>query len=128
MWTLFVTKTQLLLTSTFIVISLFGSEMMEAMKSVAKLGVDLTANERNLLSLALKNAIGARRKAWRVLSTFGHKEESEGHEKNVKIIKDYMKKVEDELTTLCKDVLSIIDNHLLPSSTTGESTVFYHKM
>lgn len=34
--------------------------MVEAMKSVAQLDVELTVEERNLLSVAYKNVIGAR--------------------------------------------------------------------
>merc|ERR1711862_1029263 len=36
-------------------------EMVEAMKAVAKLHVELTVEERNLLSVAYKNVVGARR-------------------------------------------------------------------
>ncbi|KAJ4701344.1 14-3-3-like protein [Melia azedarach] len=79
-------------------------EMVDAMKKVAKLDVELTVEERNL------------------------KEETKGSEQNVKRIKDYRQRVEDELAKICNDILSVIDKHLIPSSTTGESTVFYYKM
>ncbi len=36
-------------------------EMVEAMRSIAKLGVELTSDERSLLSVAYKNVVGARR-------------------------------------------------------------------
>jgi len=39
-------------------------EMVEAMKKVACLDVELTVEERNLLSVAYKNVIGARRASW----------------------------------------------------------------
>ncbi|CAA3002344.1 14-3-3 [Olea europaea subsp. europaea] len=103
-------------------------EMVEAMKNVAKLDVELTVEERNLVSVGYKNVIGARRASWRILSSIEQKEESKGHEQNVKRIKSYRQRVEDELTKICNDILSVIDEHLLPSSSTGESTVFYHKM
>ena len=38
------------------------------------------------------------------------------------------RKVEEELSKICSDILMIIDEHLIPSCTTGESTVFYYKM
>jgi len=44
-------------------------EMVEAMKKVAKLNVELSVEERNLLSVAYKNVIGARRASWRILSS-----------------------------------------------------------
>ena len=36
-------------------------EMVEAMRSIAKLGVELTSDERSLLSVAYKNVVGSRR-------------------------------------------------------------------
>lgn len=103
-------------------------EMVEAMKKVAKMDVELTVEERNLVSVGYKNVIGARRASWRILSSIEQKEEGKGHEQNVKRIKDYRQRVEDELTKICNDILSVIDEHLIPSSSTGESTVFYYKM
>ncbi|MBA0597289.1 hypothetical protein Gorai_007098, partial [Gossypium raimondii] len=103
-------------------------EMVEAMKNVAKLDVELTVEERNLLSVGYKNVIGARRASWRILSSIEQKEEAKGNEQNVKRIKEYRQRVEDELSKICDDILSVIDKHLIPSSSTGESTVFYYKM
>jgi len=103
-------------------------EMVESMKKVAKLDVELTVEERNLLSVGYKNVIGARRASWRIMSSIEQKEESKGNDQNVKRIKDYRHKVEEELSKICHDILTIIDEHLIPSSSTGESTVFYYKM
>ncbi|KAL8514033.1 hypothetical protein ACS0TY_013229 [Phlomoides rotata] len=103
-------------------------EMVEAMKKVARLDVELSIEERNLVSVGYKNVIGARRASWRILSSIEQKEESKGHEQNVRRIKSYRQKVEDELAKICMDILAVIDEHLLPSSSTGESSVFYYKM
>ncbi|KAL6504233.1 14-3-3 protein 7 [Orobanche gracilis] len=103
-------------------------EMVDAMKRVAKLDVELTIEERNLVSVGYKNVIGARRASWRILSSIEQKEENKGHEQNVKRIKSYRQRVEDELTKICMDILSLIEDHLLPSSSTAESSVFYCKM
>lgn len=102
--------------------------MVEAMKTVAKLDVELTVEERNLVSVGYKNVIGARRASWRILSSIEQKEEARGNEQNARRIKEYRQRVEDELAKICNDILSVIDKHLLPSSSTGESTVFYYKM
>lgn len=102
--------------------------MVEAMKKVAKLDVELTVEERNLVSVGYKNVIGARRASWRILSSIEQKEDAKGNEQNAKRIKEYRQRVEDELAKICNDILSVIDDHLLPSSSTGESAVFYHKM
>ncbi len=71
-------------------------EMVEAMEKVAKT-VDveeLTVEERNQLSVAYKNVIGARRASWRIISSIEQKEESKGNEEHVAAIRDYRAKVE----------------------------------
>lgn len=105
-----------------------AAEMVECMKKVAKLDLELTVEERNLLSVGYKNVIGARRASWRIMSSIEQKEESKGNENNVKLIKGYRQKVEEELSKICHDILTIIDEHLIPSSGSGEATVFYYKM
>ncbi|XLS58229.1 hypothetical protein HN51_007984, partial [Arachis hypogaea] len=103
-------------------------EMVECMKKVAKLDLELTVEERNLLSVGYKNVIGARRASWRIMSSIEQKEESKGNEHNVKLIKSYCQKVEEELSKICNDILTIIDQHLISSSTSAEANVFYYKM
>ncbi|XP_074591269.1 14-3-3-like protein B isoform X1 [Curcuma longa] len=103
-------------------------EMVDSMKKVAKLDVELTVEERNLLSVGYKNVIGARRASWRILSSIEQKEEARGNEQHVKNIKEYRQKVETELSGICSDIMTLIDEHLIPSSTAAESSVFYNKM
>jgi len=103
-------------------------EMVEAMKTVAKLKVELTVEERNLLSVAYKNVIGARRASWRIISSIEQKEDNKGNKDHVVKIKEYRNKVEAELTGICHDILALLDEFLIPSSSTGESKVFYYKM
>lgn len=103
-------------------------EMVESMKKLAKLDIELSVEERNLLSVGYKNVIGARRASWRIMSSIEQKEENKGNDINVKRIKEYRAKVEAELTGICSDILSIIDLNLIPSSSSGESKVFYYKM
>jgi len=50
------------------------------MKRVASSDQELTVEERNLLSVAYKNVIGARRASWRIVSSIEQKEESKGNE------------------------------------------------
>lgn len=102
--------------------------MVDSMKKVARLDVELTVEERNLLSVGYKNVIGSRRASWRILTSIEQKEDSRGNEHHVKRIKEYRNKVESELSDICHDIMTVIDEHLIPSSTAGESTVFYYKM
>ena len=136
------------------------AEMVSSMKDVAKLDVELSVEERNLLSVGYKNVIGARRASWRIMSSIEQKvrlsisalvcdhaftlllpewfltnvlclmvqEENKGNEENVKRIKEYRAVIEKELSEICQDILSTIDSNLIPSSSTGESKVFYYKM
>lgn len=102
--------------------------MVENMKVVAGADQELTVEERNLLSVAYKNVIGARRASWRIVTSIEQKEESKGNEAQVKLIKDYRQKIEEELGKICEDILEVLDKHLIASAKSGESKVFYHKM
>jgi len=108
-------------------------EMVEAMKKVACLNISLTVEERNLLSVAYKNVIGARRAAWRIIQSIEQKEKSKGNEGNVTKIKAYAQKINKELNEIVADVINVIDNHLIPhikddDKNKHESKVFYYKM
>jgi len=103
-------------------------EMVDAMKKNAKLNFELSVEERNLLSVSYKNVIGARRASWRIISSIEQKEESKGNTQNVSKIQEYRKVVEKELTGLCNDILSLLDENLIPSAKSAESKVFFYKM
>merc|ERR1712183_947302 len=99
-----------------------------SMKAVASLDVELTVEERNVLSVAYKNVIGARRASWRIISSIEQKEENKASEDKLKMIKTYRNQVEKELRDICGDILEVLDKHLIPCSDTGDSKVFYYKM
>jgi len=103
-------------------------EMVEHMKAVARTNTELSVEDRNLLSVAYKNVIGARRASWRIISSIEQKEEQKGNEAHVSRIKEYRTKVEKELQKICNDILSVLDENLIPSAESGESKVFYNKM
>nr|AAA96254.1 GF14chi isoform [Arabidopsis thaliana]AAA96323.1 GF14 chi chain [Arabidopsis thaliana] len=105
-------------------------EMVEFMEKVAK-AVDkdeLTVEERNLLSVAYKNVIGARRASWRIISSIEQKEESRGNDDHVSLIRDYRSKIETELSDICDGILKLLDTILVPAAASGDSKVFYLKM
>jgi 14-3-3 protein beta/theta/zeta len=77
--------------------------MATAMKKVAKSNSELTNEERNLLSVAYKNLIGARRSSWRIISSIEQK--AEGSERKQQIAKEYREKIEMELKDICHEVL-----------------------
>merc|ERR1712159_1180 len=104
-------------------------DMVEYMKAVATEGSEgLSIEERNLLSVAYKNAIGPHRTAWRALSSIESKEEAKAS-KQLPLLRTYKTKIEDELNRLIKDILSVLDSSLIPKSEgDNESKVFYLKM
>ncbi len=78
--------------------------------------------------MAYKNVVGARRASWRVLSSIEAKEKEKGDEGKVTAIGAYREKVERELQTICKELLDVLEKHLLPEDKTAEGQVFYWKM
>ena len=103
-------------------------EMMASMKIVASLDVELTVEEQNLLSVAFKNAVEARRASWRTISSIEQNEANKADGAKLIMIKAYKTQVEQELKDICNDILSVLDKHLIPGSDTAESKVFYYKM
>ncbi|KAI6224300.1 14-3-3 protein [Aphelenchoides fujianensis] len=101
-------------------------DMAQSMKKVTELGSELSNEERNLLSVAYKNVVGARRSSWRVISSIEQK--TEGSEKKQQMAKEYREKVERELRDICHDVLDLLDKFLIPKAGNPESKVFYLKM
>jgi len=103
-------------------------EMSDHMENVGKLGDELSVEERNLLSVAYKNAVGSRRAAWRIITSMEAKEKSKGNETNAAFAKEYCKKVEGELQKICDTILGLLDGTLIGKASGGESKVFYQKM
>lgn len=106
-------------------------DMVKAMTEVVKMENELSVEERNLLSVAYKNVIGARRASWRIISSIEAKNEHETNDDAARkhnMAKTYRMKVEDELKDICNKILAALDEHLLTKSQSDESLVFYYKM
>eukprot|EP01018_Ginkgo_biloba_P005746 Gb_19084 [translate_table: standard] len=105
-------------------------EMIEYMKKVVEAtgNEELGAEERGMLAAAFKNAIGPRRSSWRILSSIELQEEMEGKNDRVALINEYKGKVAYELTEICEGILKLLDDHVIPSTPTGESKVLYLKL
>merc|ERR1719460_1190430 len=103
-------------------------EMADYMKDVGNIPQELSVEERNLLSVAYKNAVGSRRAAWRIITSVEQKEKSKGNAENAKWAKEYCGKVEKELDKICGTILNLLDTNLIKKDGSGESKVFYQKM
>ncbi|XP_034466401.1 14-3-3 protein beta/alpha-like [Hippoglossus hippoglossus] len=102
-------------------------DMAAIMKLVAGESTEeLSDDARNLLSVAYKNVVGARRSSWRVVSSIEPKNTE--NERKALIVEEYKKKIECELKEICDDVLNLLDNHLIKNATKPQSKVFYLKM
>uniref|UniRef100_A0A8D1Q6E6 Tyrosine 3-monooxygenase/tryptophan 5-monooxygenase activation protein eta n=1 Tax=Sus scrofa TaxID=9823 RepID=A0A8D1Q6E6_PIG len=97
---------------------------------VTELNEPLSNEDRNLLSVAYKNVVGARRSSWRVISSIEQKTMADGNEKKLEKVKAYREKIEKELETVCNDVLALLDKFLIKNCNDFqyESKVFYLKM
>jgi 14-3-3 protein epsilon len=104
-------------------------EMIEFLEDMLKSrDKDLTSDERNLLSIAYKNSVSSRRTALRTIMAYEMKEKKKENSAFLPYIVEYRKKVEDELTKTCNNVLNSIDNFLLKRAEDDEGRVFYLKM
>jgi len=88
---------------------------------------ELSIDERNILSVAFKNAVGSRRASWRVLTSVEQKEEKKEHSQ-VEKVRKYKQTIEKELKTYCDKVLTLLDDTLIPATSNEEAKVFYNKM
>lgn len=104
-------------------------EMGSYSTQFAKAGAqELSLEERNILAVAFKNVVGTRRAAWRVLSSIQKKENIKGNAENVQKVKVYKTQIETELTSICQDILDLLDDTLVPNSQSDEAKVFFSKM
>lgn len=89
----------------------------------------LSVDERNYLSVAYKNVIGARRASWRVLS---NDLETDAAKQSTQA---YKKQIESELETISKNILDLLEDTLITKDASdpvdqnvAEERVFYLKM
>jgi len=103
-------------------------DMAAVMKKVTEMEKELSNEERNLLSVAYKNVVGARRSSWRVIHSIEQKTDGPGSEKKQEMARSYREKIETELKKICEEVLDLLNNHLISNAKVSESKVFYLKM
>lgn len=109
-------------------------DMAKLMMEATKDKKSLASEERNLLSVAFKNVVGAKRSSWRVVTALEEKQDDNGEKKAS--IKDYREKIEKELNKVCDEVLDLLDTYLIkgitekdsPNQDEAEGEVFYLKM
>lgn len=107
-------------------------DMVEYMTKLTNNKKTLSDEQRNLLSVAFKNVVGARRSAWRITSSMEQRYDSKGDTNGAKLASQYRQEIEKELEARCQEVLRLIDDSLLKtvdeSQVPAEAKVFYLKM
>lgn len=108
-------------------------DMAKGMNDLVKQSAgDLTKEQRNLLSVAYKNIVGAKRSSWRVITSIEGKQE--GQDKQ--LASNYRLAIEAELKEVCQEVLDLLDKFLInkcqsenrETEEQHELIVFYCKM
>lgn len=104
-------------------------EMVEFLEDMLKArDKDLNSDERNLLSIAYKNSVSSRRTALRTIMAYEVKEKKKENSTFLPYIQEYRKRIEDELTKCCNNILTSISGHLMKKAEDEEAKVFYMKM
>eukprot|EP00347_Sterkiella_histriomuscorum_P003582 403363735 len=88
---------------------------------------DLTVEERNILCLAYKNAVGTRRIAWRAASAVTKLQKYSDYQNESSA---YRKKLEEEVVNMCKDMIKLAKTLCTRAKKDGntESQIYYHKL
>ena len=106
--------------------------MLEYMRVLINRGVNFDAEERNLLSVAYKNAVGPQRTSWRIMDTLEKKEKTKADsaekERNLDHLRRIKGEVEAELLHTCMEIIGYLENTLVKGAQTDEGKIFFLKM
>jgi len=99
-------------------------DMCACMLKLVKLksGNGLAVEERNLLSVAYKNVVGARRASWRVVN------QEVNNSASSQTLPVYKRQIEEELEEICNEILNALKSDLIVQGECDEAQVFYLKM
>ena len=88
-------------------------------------GGEVSADERNLLSVAFKNLISSKRAACRTITAI---EQNPKYTQFSEALAVYKQKIEDQLTADCQKVIDMINSKVLGKACEGEGKAFFVKM
>ena len=88
-------------------------------------GADVSADERNLLSVAFKNLISSKRAACRTIAAI---EQNPKYGKYADALSGYKTSIEGKLTADCQRIVDMIKSKVLSKSCDGEPKAFFIKM
>ncbi|RZF34844.1 hypothetical protein LSTR_LSTR017249 [Laodelphax striatellus] len=105
-------------------------DVIDVFRKLITEGLLFDVEERNLLSTAYKHEVSVRRSSLQVLISINKNEarKNSGGDKLIEAISDLKKITAKEIQTFCLEIISLLDNFLLPSAIDLESSVFYLRM
>ena len=103
----------------------FDDMVMYLEKVLDVKGGSVSADERNLLSVAFKNLISSKRAACRTISAI---EQNPKYAKFGGALGNYKNTIEEQLTADCHRIIQIINDKVLAKSCEGEARAFFVKM
>lgn len=106
-------------------------EMLRFVRKFVKMSESmLTPEEKHVFAAAYKNAVGNRRAELRVLTVVEQKDQRKQGvlEEQSNQIVTYKKKIEEELTSLCYELINLVDTKLLPPSKGSQNEIYFKKM
>ena len=87
--------------------------MAEYMQKMGEQPSELSVEERNLLSIADKSAVGSRSAAWRFITSVEYKEKINGNKRQAAYKREHAVTVEVELQKTCDGILALMDQNLV---------------
>ena len=105
-------------------------DMVNYMHKLALEDSHLKSEERELLAIAYKNVVGPNRLAWRaVIKVEINEENSESNAGYLQLIREYKKKIENEILRVSEDLQDVTSQSQMPSSIEDpEGLIFYNKL
>jgi len=101
-------------------------DMVDFLKPVLDTkGGALSADERNLLSVAFKSLISSKRAAWRTITAI---EQNPKYSKYGDSLASYKKKIEQQLYADCEKIIEIVRSKVLTKQNEPEPKAFFVKM
>ena len=88
-------------------------------------GPELSADERNLFSVACKNILASNRTAWRTVIAL---EPNPKYAKFKQSLKEYKEKTEQQIYTDCEMIIELVQTHVLTKAGSDEPKAFFCKM
>jgi len=101
------------------------ADMIEMMKRVISMGPVLNAEERNFLSISYKNIVKAKRHSIHYLTSLLDRDETQSSPGRVAQVTAFRAEAVQVLDRYCKELISIIDEKLLPATDDPAARLFY---